>query len=88
MYHVRILNPETQMVDSTVLSVKSFTVQAIFEEMERRHWFFQLGTYIAAKVEGPEQPDSFRIAGYYAPFLTFTVETSERVVTERIAVPA
>ncbi len=88
MYHVAIQNPETGMIDSTVLNVEHFTVQRIFEAMEARDWHYQPGTYVAIKVEGPESPDCWRIAGHYAPCLTFTVEESERVVTERIAVPS
>lgn len=85
---VRIYNPESGMFDDTVLAVETFTVQAVFVAMEKRNWYFQDGTYVAILVSGPEKPARYEIHGDYATCLTFTVQNSERIVTERIAVPA
>lgn len=85
---VRIFNPENQMLDTTILRVESFTVAAVFAAMEARGWYFTPGVYVALRVEGTQPRESMRLRGAYAPVLTFTVEESERIVTERIAIPA
>lgn len=85
MTHVRIFNPESQMIDSTVLRVEKFTVQSVFEAMEARNWRIQEGVYVALRVAGP---GSMALRGHSGSVLTFTVRTSERVVRETIAVPA
>ncbi len=53
MQHVAIFNPDTKGLDSTVVTVDKFTVQAVFEALEARRWFFQPGTYVAIRVEEP-----------------------------------
>ncbi len=93
MQHVAIFNPDTKGIDSTVVTVDKFTVQAVFEALEARRWFFQPGTYVAIRVEGEKLPGAYGsnrlvIDGTWNACLTFTVQESERVVRERIAVPA
>lgn len=85
--YVRIVNPETQMVDTTVLVVDEFTVAEVFAAMEARDWYWQAGTYVAIRVNGVGDDARLTLHGHHAVTLTFTVE--ERVVTERqrIAVP-
>ncbi len=94
MQTVAIFNPETKGLDCSTVSVDKFTVQAVFEALDAKNWHYQPGTYVAIRVEDEKLEDKggnftrFVIDGSWNTCLTFTVQESERIVTERIAVPA
>lgn len=83
-YHVRIWNPETRGIDTTVLVLDEFTIDAVYAAMAARSWTFQLGVYVAIEVEAD---DLRRIAGSWDNVLTFTVNEREIVTVERSARP-